>query len=223
MKSITLKLAVISLLSMPPFALACPEKVPAGLKAVSVAEAVAVNSVNVGILQVQGRDKAAVVLARVAKEWTEAGYAVKTNTAMGWNVVSAMSEKCMTTLQLVDQPGAFGYLAVNRFEKGFAVRLPKAPVPSGAQVLSNVASDDDGRKGLTTVLSSGQSVDQLVNFYKQQLEADQWSGVRAVSLMGQDRQPARAAVSAQRGRERIEVVIVRDAPSKVVVNVATQL
>lgn len=202
---------------------ACPEKVPAGMHAVSVAEAVAVAGVDVAILQVDTREHAAAVLERVTRDWRDAGYAVKRNEAQGWQVLSALSEKCMTTLQLVERDGAFGYLAVNRFTRTAAVRLPVPPIPSGAKVLSNVVSDDDGRRGQTMVLAASQSVAQLAQFYKQQLTDANWSGVRALSAMGSGQALKQATVSAQRGRERIEVVIVRDAGTKVVLNVATEL
>lgn len=202
---------------------ACPEKVPAGMQAVSVAESVAVGGMPVAILQVESRENSAALLARMEKEWREAGFAVKRNEAQGWQVVSALSDKCLTTLQLTDQNGAFGYLAVNRFAKAAATGLPQVPMPGGAKVLSHVVSDDGGRKGSTMVLATSQSVAQLASFYKERLEQDRWSGVRALSTMGLDHALAQSTVSAQRGRERVEVVILRDAGAKVVVNVATEL
>ncbi len=202
---------------------ACPEKVPSGLHPVSVGDGLTVNGLGVAILQVEGRQSAASVLDRMEKEWSEAGYAVKRNQAEGWNVVSALSDKCMTTLQLVERGGAFGYMAVNRFARPVAAALPSTPMPSGATVLSSVQSDDDGRKGRTTVLAAPQSVQQLAVFYKRQLEQDRWSAVRVATSTGADGVPSRANLSAQRGRERVEVVIVREAGSKVVINVATQL
>jgi hypothetical protein len=202
---------------------ACPEKLPAGMNAVTVGESVVVNGIGMSILQVESREKVGALFARIEKEWTDAGYAVKRNQAEGWNVLSALSDKCMTTLQLVDRPAAFGYMAVNRLAKPFATGLPAAPVPGGAKVLSTVLSDDDGRKGSTTMLSSTQSVEQLSEFYQRRLSEDKWSGVHAMGTMGTDNRYKGMSVSAQRGRERIEVVIVRDEGSKVVVNVATEL
>ncbi len=215
--------ALCALLGAPSAASACPEKVPAGMQAVSVAESVAVGGMEMAILQVSSRETSATLLARMEKEWREAGFDVKRNAAQGWQVVSALSEKCLTTLQLNDQGGASGYLAINRFAKVKAARLPQLELPGGAKVLSHVLSDDDGRRGSTTVLASGQSVAQLASFYKQLLEQDRWSGVRAMSGMGDDHMLKHATVSAQRGRERVEVVIVHDNGAKVIVNVATEL
>ncbi|QJE02830.1 hypothetical protein HH212_24805 [Massilia forsythiae] len=205
-----------------PIAVACPEKVPNGMSATSVADKVTVDGMALSILQVESREAMPAVLERLEKEWAEAGYAVRRNQAQGWNVLSALSEKCMTTLQLIDQGGSFGYLAVNRLKKPTSLRNP-APMPAGAKVLSTVTSEDDGRKGSTVLLESNQSVEDLVTFYKRRLTDDQWGSVRASGMMGRDQRFTGASVSAQRGRERIEVVIRREAGSKVVVNLAQEL
>jgi len=201
---------------------ACPSKVPAGLSAITVADSVTVNQLNMSILQVQGRENAASLLARIEKEWTDEGYAVKRNQAAGWEVVSALSEKCLTTLQLVERSGAFGYFARNPLNTKVA-KLPKLPMPPGGKVLSTVASNDDGRQAVTVMISSTQSVNALATYYKKRLTDEQWGGVRAAATMGRDGKFVGAAVSGQRGREQIEVVIVRDEGSKVVINLASAL
>lgn len=216
----TLSIAILAAACAAPAASACPQAVPAGMSAVSVADSVAVDGMGLSILQVQSRAPGAQVLARVEREWRDAGYDVKRNEVQGWQVVSALGDKCMTTLQLADGGAAFGYLALNRFAKPAPARLPPLPMPGGARVLSNVISDDDGRKASTMVLAAGQSVGDLVRFYKERLEQERWSGVRALSGAGT---ATKATVSAQRGRERVEVVIVRDGGSRVVVNLATEL
>jgi len=215
-------LMLLGALVLPSAARACPEKVPAGLTAVTVAESVAVNTLGLSILQVQGRQSAASLLERIEKEWTGAGFAVKRNRAEGWEILSALSEKCLTTLQLVERSGAFGYLALNKLTTKVA-RLPALPLPPGAKVLSTVTSDDDGRRGVTVMIAASQSVKSLTEYYKKRLLDEHWSGVKAAATMGRDGTFAGAAVSGQRGREQIEVVIVREEGSKVVINLATLL
>ncbi|UUZ55958.1 hypothetical protein LP419_11250 [Massilia sp. H-1] len=58
-------------------------------------------------------------------------YKVKRNEASGWDVLSALSDTCMTTLQLGDRPAAFGYLAVNKLKKSVRVARGDMPVPPG--------------------------------------------------------------------------------------------
>jgi hypothetical protein len=202
---------------------ACPQKLPSGMTSNTVGENVVVNGIGLQILQVESKEDVKTLFARLEKEWGEAGFAVKRNQAEGWSVLSALSDKCLTTLQLTDGRGSAGYLAVNRFAKPFAVRLPSAPVPSGATVLSNVLSDDDGRHGSTTLLSSTQSVDALADFYVKKLSADGWQAVRPMGMKGSDNKYRGMNISAQRGRDRIDVVIVNDEGSKVVVNLAQSL
>ena len=204
-------------------AMACPQKIPTGMSAVIVGEDVVVNGMKMQMLQVEGKQKVAPTFDQVEKEWTEAGYLVKRSQAEGWNVLAALSEKCLTTLQLVDKGGSFGYLAVNKLDKYAKVRQPKVPLPPGAKVLSTVQSDDDGRKGSTMALAVSQSVQQLTEFYLKRLRDDDWSGVQAQALMGKDRALAGSTVTGQRGRDRIEVVIVRDGDVKVVINMAAAL
>jgi hypothetical protein len=224
MRAALARMAAAALLGMASgAACACPEKLPAGMSAVTVGESVVVNGMGVSILQVESRQDVAALFKRIEKEWTAAGFAVKRNQAEGWNVLSALSDKCLTTLQLVDRSGAFGYLAVNRLAKPRASGLPAAPLPSGAKVLSTVLSDDDGRKGSTTMLQASQSVEELTEFYQRRLADERWASVRAMGIKGRDNKFSGSSVSAQRGRERIEVVIVHEAGSKVVINLASEL
>lgn len=203
-------------------ALACPEKLPAGLSAVTVAESVVVNNVGLSILQVQSKQSAASLLDRLEKDWTQAGFAVKRSQTEGWEVVSALSEKCLTTLQLVERSGAFGYLAVNNLAAKIA-KAPTLPMPSGAKVLSTVLSNDNGRRAVTVMIAATQSVNALAEYYTKRLEDEKWASVKAVATAGRDGKFDGAAVSGQRGREHIEVVIVRDEGSKVVINLAMPL
>lgn len=204
-------------------ALACPQKLPSGMTAVTVADTLVVNGMGLSILQVESREDGAKLLERLEEEWSEAGFAVKRNQAQGWTVLSALSDKCLTTLQLTGQGAAAGYLAVNRFDKPRLSKLPTAPQPSGAKVLSSVLSDDAGRMGSTTMLSAPQSIDELADFYTRRLRSEGWEAVRPMGMMGRGNKYSSMTVSAQRGRERIDVVIVNNEGSKVVVNLASAL
>src|SRR5207244_1325405 len=119
-----------------------------------------------------------VVLDRTETAWRAAGYDVRRSTLPGWNVLSALGGMCMTTLQLAGQGAAFGYLAVGRAAPVRAGLAP-APLPPGATVLSTVASEDDGRIGTLTALTSGQTPEQLNAYYMRRLAGDHWSGVSA--------------------------------------------
>ncbi len=203
-------------------AVACPKTLPVGLSAVTVAESVVVNNLGLSILQVQSKQSAASLLDQLERDWTHAGFAVKRNQAEGWEVLSALSEKCLTTLQLVERSGAFGYLAVNNLAER-VVKAPALPMPSGAKVLSIVLSNDNGRQAVTAMIAATQSVNALAEYYTKRLEDEKWASVKAVATTGSDGKFSGVAVSGQRGREHIEVVIVRDEGSKIVINLAMPL
>jgi hypothetical protein len=221
------RVAVLALLAMAcsaPAALACPQQLPKGLSAAAVADDVVVDGLAVSILQVRGRESAAALLERLEKEWQDAGFAVRRNNAAGWSVLAALSDKCLTTLQLVDRGGAFGYLAMNGLGKVLHARTAaRLPLPPGATELSRVVSNDDGRHATTLALTSSQSIDSLNVFYMQRLNDEGWQGVHAQVTLDRNRAVAAAVVSGQRGRERIEVVLWRDGVTHAVVNLAEAL
>ncbi len=209
--------------AVPLFAGACPQQVPAGLKPAVVGDNLRVDGMRLSILLVEGAEQSAAVLDRVERAWRAEGFDVKRSGAAGWSIVSALSERCLTTLQLGEKGSAKGYLAVNPLARG-KVDAPLAP--PGAQLLSSVSSkEDDGRRGTIAALVSQQPVDKLREFYMYRLRADRWDSVRADSA-GREGGTSRAKpviVSAQRGRERIEVVLWRDMQTHIVVNQAEAL
>ena len=206
-----------------PDAGACPNKVPAGVSAINVGKDVLVNGLSLSMAQVHGSESGSVVLERTAKAWQEEGYDVKTTSVGHWAVLSALSDKCMTTLQLNPQGAASGYLAIGTASRPTLARVPVAPVPPGAKVLSTVASDDDGRKGTITVLSTSQSLEQVKSYYLRHLGDDKWSSITSQVQADRNRKPMRAVISAQRGRQRIDVVMWRDGVTQAMVNLADAL
>lgn len=205
---------------LPLLAGACPQQVPAGLKPTVVGDRLSVNGMSLSILLVEGAEQAPAVLDRVERAWRAEGFDVKRSGAPGWSIVSALSERCLTTLQLGEKGAAKGYLAVNPLS---AARAAAPMAPPGAKLLSVVSSkEDDGRRGTIAALVSNQSVDSLRTYYMQRLRADNWDSVRADSTGGKD-SGRPVVVSAQRGRERIEVVLRRELETHIVVNQAESL
>jgi hypothetical protein len=221
MNKLTLAALALAMLSLN--AAACPQKVPAGLEASTVAEDVVIDNLQLSMLLVHGREKKNAILARVAKEWVEAGYKVKRNEAAGWDVLSALSDTCMTTLQLGDRPDAFGYLAVNKLKKAVRVSRADMPVPPGGRVTSAVDSKDDGRRGTIMSIEASMPLMAANEFYMRRLTEEKWSGVRSHVTMDANKQPKYAVVNAQKGRDLIEVVIWRDQETQVVINRAETL
>ena len=217
-----LELATLALAccAIPP-ADACPQRVPAGLTPTVVGKDIRVDALNLSILKVSGAETGGAVLARVERAWRAEGYQVKRNRAAGWDIVSALGERCLSTLQLAEQGIAEGFFAVNPLTRA---RASKPPAPPGARVMSAVTSkEDDGRRGTIAALVSNQPVDALREFYMQQLRRDNWDSVRADARGTNEGRSDSVVVSAQRGRERIEVVLWREVQSHIVVNQAETL
>lgn len=202
-------------------AAACPQQVPAGLSAVTVGEDVVVNGLQVSILQVEGKGQALALLDKLERAWRDQHYDVKRSETAGWQVLSALSERCLTTLQLIDRNGVSGYLAVNRLKPGAAPA--EVPVPRGATVLSSVGSNDSGRKGSTLAATSSWTLQQLQEFYMRSLHEGKWGAVSAEVTLGRDKQPNVVIVSGQRGNEQVRVVLWRDGLSQIVINRAHAL
>ncbi|MEW6021112.1 MAG: hypothetical protein AB1807_03115 [Pseudomonadota bacterium] len=218
-----LRAALVLAVAVPLGAGACPQQVPAGLKPTVVGDNLRVDGMRLSILLVEGAEQSAAVLERVERAWRAEGFDVKRSGAVGWSIVSALSERCLTTLQLGEKGSAKGYLAVNPLTHAKA----EAPLaPPGAKLLSSVSSkEDDGRRGTIAALVSQQPVDKLREFYMYRLRADRWDSVRA-DAAGTEAGKSRAkpvVVSAQRGRERIEIVLWREMQTHIVVNQAEVL
>lgn len=203
----------------------CPTKVPAGLTSTSVGDNLVVDGTNMSIVQVQGQVAAAKVMAQTQAEWVKAGYAVKRNSAAGWEILSALGHRCMVTLQLVERNGSFGYLSSNHAGRGKALTVQSArmPVPANATILSTVASDDDGRLGLTVALSTPESLERLALQLHRQLERANWRAITMQKALQTNTGARSLTMSAQRDRRRIDITAWPDGDSKVVMVVSTPL
>jgi len=96
-----------------------------------------------------------------------------------WRQISTLTKKCLMTVQYAEMPGAgtFGRLVISNVpqlqpgaELGQDLRLP-----SGTFVVSDMKTEDGPKKGRVTLLTSDSSVDQLVNYYRSNMQADGWA------------------------------------------------
>lgn len=209
---------------LPAAAVPCPDRVPDGLQAVPVGKDVVANGLSMTITQVQGKDGVAQVLDRTERLWKEAGYQVKRSSTAGWQVLSAVGERCLATLQLVPRNGSFGYLARSRKAvqvsglSGMGLALPP-----GAKLQSTVAGEDDGRRSVVLALNASQSPDSLNNFFMEQLHDKKWTAIRSHKVTDRKRGATMLFLSAQRERRQVEIVIWPERGSQVVMTVADAL
>lgn len=202
----------------------CPEAVPDGLSAVPVGNEVVTNGLSMAITQVHGKEKAAAILSRVEARWKLDGHDVRRTAAAGWDIVSAKGKGCLVTLQLADRESAFGYLTRG---KQVSTMLTAArmgvTLPRDASITSTVASKDDGRNGLVLALQSSQDIEALSSFFAEQLHDKNWKAIRAHRINDNRRGTAMQFVSAQRGRQQVEIVIWREQKSQIVMTVSDAL
>jgi hypothetical protein len=204
---------------------ACPSRAPAGMTVTPVGDEVSANGMAMALSQVQGSESAEAVLAHTEKVWKEEGYDVRRAQAAGWTILAAKSAQCLTTLQLVERKGAFGYLARSRKPAG---AVPGAaamgvPLPPDAQVTSSVGSVDDGRKGVVLALSSHQSTDELNRYFMEELARNGWSATRSHRISNRKTGAESIFVTAQRRREQVEIVMWREQATQVVLAVSEAL
>jgi hypothetical protein len=203
----------------------CPKDVPKGLSAVAVGGHVAVSGLAMAINQVQGGESAATVLTRTAAEWTQAGHIIRRGKTHGWEVLSAMGDKCLVTLQLMDRKGSFGYLARSVPATGAApsTRALGVPLPPDARLASSVASEDDGRKGLVVTASSAQTMDALNRYFIEQLSDHKWSTPRSHKIVNRKTGVDTLFLSARRERKQVEIVMWSERGTQIVMTVAESL
>ncbi|TYQ05693.1 UNVERIFIED_ORG: hypothetical protein JN05_04501 [Zoogloea ramigera] len=224
-----LLLALGCCLAAPGSAQPCPAGIPPGLSAVPVASNVASAGLGLDIRQVQGKEDLATILDRTEQQWRAAGHAVRRDATAGWQVLSALGGDCLVTLQLVPQgsKGSFGYLSRGRKATASLRAVTPAalgvPLPPGAALASSVASNDDGRRGVTMALHSRMPVPQLRQFYMQQLAAGGWRATRAHDIDDRQRGAGMTFITAQRDRRQISIVIWPDGPSQIILTAVEAL
>lgn len=226
-----LLLALGCCLARPGMTQPCPATIPPGLSAVPVAGNIASAGLGLDILQVQGKEDLATILDRTEQQWRAAGHAVRRDTTAGWQVVSALGGDCLVTLQLLAHAGkgkgSFGYLSRGRkATSALGAITPAAmgvPLPPGAKLTSSVASNDDGRRGVTMALHSNMPVPQLRQFYMQQLAVGGWRATRAHDIHDQRRGAGMTFITAQRDRRQISIVIWPDGPSQIILTAVEAL
>lgn len=203
---------------------ACPGGVPAGLSAVPVGTDIASAGLALTVSQVAGKEDVEAILTRTERQWKAAGHDVRRSASAGWQVLAAKGERCLVTLQLVKRDGSFGYLARSKPAPSMATPASMGvTLPPGTEVASNVASNDDGRQGVVVAARSSLSLDQLSQFFMEQLSKQRWSATRSHQVTNAKTGVRTLFVTAQRERRQVEIVAWSDRGSQIVMTVADAL
>ncbi len=155
---------------------ACPLTPPAGLQGEIVSEELQVNGLPTAIYQVRSTEPAERLIQESEREWKSQGYAPRRHRFAPWLIVSASGEDCVTVLQLKDEGGARGFLSVS-FPARSGAALDAATrkiLPKESRVESAVRSKDQGRDGLTIVISAPQSSSRWTDDLLLRLQNEKW-------------------------------------------------
>lgn len=72
---------------------ACPTKIPEGLSSTKIIDNIINNGLSMSVTQVESGLSVNDILDKTEKLWKEEGYKVKRNTALSWEIVSALTDK----------------------------------------------------------------------------------------------------------------------------------
>jgi hypothetical protein len=221
MKTRSILIATLLLLSLG--AHACPRTADRSLVGPGVGEDLVVNGLPLQIQQVSSRDDVTAVIARVKQAWSDAGFDVKTRELGPWQIVSALSDRCLTTLQLMQSNGnTVGFLAIGEpgkaKDRAVVVKRGNLSLPSGAQVVSSLSAKDGPRSSTTTMITSRRSVTDLRDHFAAGLTEAGYGNVRMQEIQRRGAIERAQLVTGQRGGEIVEVVIFDQHGTTAVIN-----
>lgn len=217
--------AAVALLLSGSLASACPVPLPKGVTVIPVANNIVTSGLVMSISQVSSKDSVQAVLDATEKAWGSAGFAVRRQQVTGWQVVSAKGNNCLATLQLNERNGSFGYLSHSKKSLVTAVSAQSrgVPLPGDAKVLSSVASDDDGRRGLVVSMTSAASMDEVNRHFLQAFSDNHWQAPRSHKITNGKTHVTSLFLSAQRGRERVEIVAWDEKATQIMMTISEAL
>ncbi len=178
--------------------LACPIRTPAQLQGFTVSEELQLSGLPTAIQQVRSADSAERIIQQTEREWKSEGYTPRRHREAPWLIISAASEDCVTALQLKDGTGSSGFLSVSRPQKATAPMDvgTQRLLPPNTEVASAVRSKDQGRDGLTLVVSAAWPDAQWASELMQRLESARWQGVQQQAVQANGRQDAGLRITA---------------------------
>ncbi|MGE8497167.1 MAG: hypothetical protein ACN6O6_06620 [Pseudomonas sp.] len=145
------------------------------------------------------------VKAFYAKEWMDAVDFTEFN---GWEQILHINKNCMMMVQVKPQNDRYSYgrmLLTNppANDAGKQVLGEGMPVPQGAQVISDMRSDDDIRKGRMVMLLGEDDLNATRAWYESELLNQGWT------LESRSNQPNAIVLSYAKGREIMTVGLLR--------------
>jgi len=95
-----------------------------------------------------------------------------------WQQIGTLEDECFFTVQYgAAGDNTFGRLLISKVPEGDTNQALGVGVvkPSDALVVSDMQTDDGPKQGRVTIITSEQSVSELVSFYRSEMSRDSWS------------------------------------------------
>ena len=154
--------------------------VPESARVVVVGEDMTINGLPAKIWELSSTQSPEEILGYYRKEWKNPavpdgpGYIEKE--AGGWQIISRSEEPHLYTVQVVESAmgSSRGFLAVSMPMELVGYQAERLPRPAGSEILSDVASDDAGKRGRVVQFRNSQSIEANYSFYRNRYLADGW-------------------------------------------------
>lgn len=155
--------------------------VPDDAKVVVVGEDMNINGLPTRISELSSSRSPEEILSYYRQEWQAPavsdgpGYIEKE--AGGWQILSRYEEPYFYTVQVSESAmgSSFGFLAVSMPMELVNYEPEELAMPAGSEILSDVVSDDAGKRGRVVHFKNSQSIEANYNFYVKRYLADGWA------------------------------------------------
>lgn len=155
--------------------------VPNKAKVIIVGEEMAVNGLPTRIWEISSAQSPKEILSYYRQKWKSPvvpdGPGFIEEEAGGWQVISRSEDPYLYTVQVVESSmgSSKGFLAVSRPMELVGYQADGFAKPAGSEILSDVVSDDAGKRGRVIQFKNSQSIEANYNFYRNRYLADGWA------------------------------------------------
>lgn len=170
-----------ALVWMPVSAMEWPDvPLPESASVVIVGEDISINGLPTKIWELSSTQSPEEILSYYRREWKTPivpdGPGFIEEEAGGWQVISRSEKPYLYTVQLVESSmgSSKGFLAVSKPMELVGYQADDFAKPAGSEILSDVVSDDAGKRGRVIQFKNSQSIEANYNFYRNRYLADGW-------------------------------------------------
>lgn len=197
---------VLMLLAISTHSSAAPElPLPDHTESRIVSENLSLNGVSMRVYDLRSMLEVEQLLDFYADEWAGATRVVRVSP---WTILSHPDGDHLVTVQV--QPaaggGSFGYVGISDLLRSDpAIAGPRFPLAPGAELINDIAAEDQGRRSRTVLLRSPASIEQSLAWYEHHYRRQGWQRVAAAA----DAAPGGQALLMNKGGSELNLVAVR--------------